>query len=95
MHDSKLGTQINQYCIKNKISQKTFGEKFGVSQPTVHEWVKGKMPSKEHYEQIKAVLSQDTSGPSMQDLSISKRLFEHFSLEEIPILGKIIEKLRG
>jgi transcriptional regulator with XRE-family HTH domain len=97
MNNKDLGTIIRDYCAKNKMSQKAFGELLGVSQPTVNDWVGGKTPSKTHEEQIMAILNAAVAEPEEPniELSLTKRLFEHFSEYEIPVVGKIIAKLRS
>jgi transcriptional regulator with XRE-family HTH domain len=97
MNNKDLGTIIRDYCAKNKISQKAFGDLLGVSQPTVNDWVRGKAPSKTHEEQIMTILNAAVAVPEEPniELSLTKRLFEHFSEYEIPVVGKIIARLRS
>ena len=90
-----LGTQIIKYRNAHKMSQSEFAKKMGVSQVSIANWESGKhFPTGKMYEKLLRQLESKSANIENSEISLFKRICENFSVEEIPILGKVIERFR-
>ncbi len=92
---NNLGTQISAYRNAHKMSQSEFAKKMDVSQVTVGYWEYGRhFPKGKIYDKLLLQLEPKSANIENSGISLFKRICENFSLDEIPILGKVIERFR-
>ncbi len=95
MKFNDLGTQIIKYRNAHKMSQSEFAKKMGVSQVSIANWESGKhLPSGKTLENLQLFLEPKSENVQNSEISLFKKICDNFSVEEIPILGKIIERFR-
>ncbi len=95
MKFNDLGTQIIKYRNAHKMSQSEFAKKMGVSQVSIANWESGKhFPTGNMYEMLLMQLEPQPTNIENSEISLFKRICDNFSVEEIPILGKVIERFR-
>jgi transcriptional regulator with XRE-family HTH domain len=67
----------------------------GVSQGTVANWEFGKFkPKGEAYEKLKFLLDSNVQDIDTSDISLFAKICQYFTAEEIPILGKVVDRFR-
>ena len=96
MKNIPLPEALRKYRTEHNLTQAQLAEKLKVSQPSVNAWEASKSkPSKKVYQKIIRLLHKDEEEiVCPNEISVFKRLLEHFKPEEIPLLSKVIEKVR-
>ena len=90
-----LGTQIIDYRKKQNITQAQLAIEMGVSQVTIANWECGRFrPKGEALEKVKKLLNLDVPDIDTSDLNLMAKICKYFTAEEIPLLGKVVERLR-
>lgn len=86
---------LRKYRIDHNLTQAQLSEKLKVSQPSVNAWEAGKsMPSKKIHQEIMILMQKEQELVCPKEISMLQHLLEHFKPEEIPLLSKVIEKVR-
>ncbi|CAN1525823.1 Cro/C1-type helix-turn-helix domain [Spirosomataceae bacterium] len=90
-----FGKKIINYRKKRDITQTQLAIEMGVSQGTVANWEFGKFkPKGEAYEKLKFLLDSNVQDIDTSDISLFKKICQYFTDEEIPILGKVVDRFR-
>lgn len=91
-----LHEALRKYRTENNLTQAQLAAKLKVSQPSINAWEAGKsMPSKKvNQEIVKLIQEGEEELVCPKEISVLTRLLEHFKPEEIPLLSRIIEKVR-
>jgi transcriptional regulator with XRE-family HTH domain len=89
-----LGTQIIDYRKKQNITQAQLAIEMGVSQVTIANWEFGRFrPKGEALEKLKKLMDPDIPDIDTSDLNLMAKICKYFTAEEIPLLGKMVERL--
>ncbi len=95
MSNTNLDKEICRYRHDHKMSQSEFAKKMGVSQVSIANWESGKhFPTGKMYDKLLMQLEPQPTNIENSEISLFKRICENFSVEGIPILGKVIERFR-
>ena len=90
-----LSRLIINHRNKRNLTQKQLASKMGVTQVAVAHWESGKSkPSAESYQKLNLLLHLDTPDIAISDLNIFVKICQYFTAEEIPILGKVVDRFR-
>lgn len=97
MHKDDLRKAMRLYRHNNNISQSKLAKMLDVSQATVNTWEAGKgMPSGKSYESLMALINEQVEEKEIDPVEVSmlKRLFQHFTPDEMPIVGKVLSRFQ-